>query len=139
MGAEAYKVTSSIATIFSWFSIVAMLLTATGLFALVSLTVLKKMKEIALRKVVGANPLQIVALVNRGYVWVFTIGAILGCCAGWFMTKLFMDLIFKINVGVEPLTLILGATALFLISGLTVGLKVRQAVRTNPADVLRSE
>lgn len=139
VGAEAYKVTSSIATIFSWFSIVAMLLTATGLFALVSLTVLKKMKEIALRKVVGAKPLQIMALVNRGYVWVFAIGAILGCCAGWFMTKVFMDLIFKINVGVEPLTLILGAAVLFLISGLTVGLKVRQAVRTNPADVLRSE
>lgn len=67
VGAEAYQVTSSIATIFSWFAIVAMLLTATGLFALVSLTVLKKMKEIALRKVVGARPWHIMALVNRGY------------------------------------------------------------------------
>ena len=117
----------------------AILLTATGLFALVSLTVLKKMKEIALRKVVGAKPLQIMALVNRGYVWVFAIGTILGCTAGWFLTKLLMDMIFVINAGVEPFTLMLGAAVLFLISGLTVGLKVRQAVRTNPADVLRSE
>ena len=139
VGAEAYKVTSSIATIFSWFAIVAMMLTATGLFALVSLTVLKKMKEIALRKVVGAKDLQIMALVNRGYVWVFAIGAALGCWAGWFLTKLLMDLIFQINVGVEPITLVLGVAALFLISGLTVGFKVRQAVRTNPAEVLRSE
>lgn len=139
VGAEAYKVTSSIATIFSWFAIVAMMLTATGLFALVSLTVLKKMKEIALRKVVGAKDLQIMALVNRGYVWVFAIGAVFGCFAGWFLTKLLMDLIFKINVGVEPVTLLSGVAALFLISGLTVGLKVRQAVRANPADVLRSE
>lgn len=139
VGAEAYQVTSSIATIFSWFAIVAMLLTATGLFALVSLTVLKKMKEIALRKVVGASTLQIMALVNRGYLWIFAIGALVGCWAGWFLTKLLMDLIFKINVGVEPLTLVLGVLTLFLISGLTVGLKVRQAVRTNPADVLRSE
>lgn len=138
-GTEAYKVTSSIATIFSWFAIVAMLLTATGLFALVSLTVLKKMREIALRKVVGARPLQIMALVNRGYVWVFAIGAALGRFAGWFLTKLMMDLIFTINVGVEPATLALGVAALFLISGLTVGVKVRQAVRTNPAEVLRSE
>lgn len=139
VAAEAYKVTSSIATIFSWFSIVAMMLTATGLFALVSLTVLKKMKEIALRKVVGAKDRQIMALINRGYVWVFAIGAALGCYAGWFMTKLLMDVIFKINVGVEPITLVLGVTALFLISGLTIGIKVRQAVRANPADVLRSE
>jgi putative ABC transport system permease protein len=139
VGAQAYKVTSSIATVFSWFAVVAMLLTATGLFALVSLTVLKKMKEIALRKVVGARPWQIMALVNRGYVWVFAIGAGFGCYAGWFMTKLLMDMIFKVNIGVEPLTLLLGVSALFLISGLTVGFKVRQAVRTNPADVLRSE
>lgn len=139
VGAEAYKVTSSIATIFSWFAVVAMLLTATGLFALVSLTVVKKMKEIALRKVVGAKDLQIMALVNRGYLWVFAIGAVLGCYAGWFLTKLLMDLIFKINIGVEFLTLLLAVTALFFVSVLTAGFKVRQAVRRNPADVLRSE
>lgn len=139
VSAEAYKVTSSIATIFSWFALVAMLLTATGLFALVSLTVLKKMKEIALRKVVGAKPLQILFLVNRAYVWIFLLGAALGCYAGWFLTKLLMDSIFKINVGVELVTLLFAVTALFLIAGLTVGFKVRQAMRTNPADVLRSE
>jgi ABC-type antimicrobial peptide transport system permease subunit len=139
VGAEAYQVTSSIATIFSWFAIVAMLLTATGLFALVSLTVLKKMKEIALRKVVGARPLQIMGLVNRGYLWIFAIATVLGCYAGWFLTKLLMDIIFKINIGVEPLTLVFSSLALFGIALLTVGFKVRQAVNTNPADVLRSE
>ena len=50
-----------------------------------------------------------------------------------------MDLIFQVNVGVEPLTLLLAVAVLLLISGLTIGFKVRQAVRANPADVLRSE
>jgi ABC-type lipoprotein release transport system permease subunit len=50
-----------------------------------------------------------------------------------------MDLIFKINIGVEPLTLVFSSLALFGIALLTVGFKVRQAVNTNPADVLRSE
>lgn len=139
VAAESMKVTTSIATIFSWFAVVAMLLTATGLFALVSLTVLKKMKEIALRKVVGASTLQIWVLVNRGYVWIFGIAAILGCLGGWFFTKFLMDMIFKINIGVEAVTLVFGVVSLFLIAGLTVGFKVRQAVRTSPADVLRSE
>ncbi len=139
VAAEAYQVTSSVALMFSWFAVVAMLLTATGLFALVSLTVLKKMKEIALRKVVGARPWQILTLVNRGYVWVFAIGAALGCYFGWFLTKFLMDAIFRINVGIEPVTLLAAAGTVFLIAGLTVGFKVRQAVRTNPAEVLRSE
>lgn len=139
VAAEAYKTTTSIATIFSWFAVIAVLLTATGLFALVSLTVLKKMKEIALRKVVGAKPVQIMALVNKGYIWIFFVAAIIGCYAGWFLTKLLMDLIFKINVGVEISTMIFAVAALFLISALTVGFKVRQAVQANPAEVLKAE
>jgi hypothetical protein len=139
VGAEAFRVTTSIATLFSWFAIVAILLTATGLFALVSLTVLKKMKEIALRKVVGARTFHILLIVNRGYFWIFAIAALLGCYAGWFLTRLLMDMIFKINVGVEPITLLVSVLALFGISALTVGWKVRQAVGVNPADVLRSE
>ena len=129
----------SIATIFSWFAIVAMLLTATGLFALVSLTVMKKMKEIAVRKVMGARPRQIISLLNKGYIWIFLVAAVIGCYAGWFLTRLMMDSIFGINVGVEVSTMIFAVVALFLISALTVGFKVWQAVRANPAEVLKTE
>src|SRR5678810_1163737 len=72
---EAYQTTNNIAKIFFWFAIISILLTATGLFALVSLTVMKKMKEIAVRKVAGARAKHILVLVNRGYFWVFVIGA----------------------------------------------------------------
>lgn len=139
VAAEAFQVTSSIATIFSWFAIVAMLLTATGLFALVSLTVMKKMKEIAVRKVMGARPRQIISLLNKGYIWIFLVAAVIGCYAGWFLTKLMMDSIFGINVGVEVGTMIFAVVALFLIAALTVGFKVWQAVKANPAEVLKAE
>ncbi len=139
IAAEALRVTESIATIFTWFSVIAILLTATGLFALVSLTILKKMKEIALRKVVGAKPAHILLLVGRGYVWIFAIAAIIGCWAGLALTKFLMDTIFKINVGVEPLTMMFAVLTLLLIAIGTVGFKVGQAVRANPADVLRAD
>jgi ABC-type antimicrobial peptide transport system permease subunit len=71
---EAYQTTNNIAKIFFWFAIISILLTATGLFALVSLTVMKKMKEIAVRKVAGARARHILVLVNRGYLWVFVVG-----------------------------------------------------------------
>lgn len=137
--AESQKVSNSLATIFSAFAVVAVLLTATGLFALVSLTVLKRKKEIALRKVVGATTNQIWLLVNHGYVWIFFLASIIGCLGGWFLTKLLMDAIFKINIGVEVLTFIAGVIALFGIAAATVGFLVQRAVRTNPAEVLRSE
>jgi putative ABC transport system permease protein len=137
--AEAYKVTKNIAKIFSWFAIISILLTATGLFALVSLTVLKKMKEIALRKVVGANSRHILVLINKGYFWIFIVGAIVGCYGGWALTKLLLDMIFAVNAGISTATIISSVVVLFLIAGITSGIKVWQAVRSNPVKNLRAE
>ena len=137
--AEAYQATNSIATIFFWFALICILLTATGLFALVSLTVLKKMKEVALRKVVGARPRHILVLINKGYFWIFIISALLGSAAGWALTKLLLDMIFKINVGVDPGSLIWSVILMFVIAALTSGVKVWQAVKSNPVELLRME
>ncbi|MEK7256908.1 MAG: ABC transporter permease, partial [Bacteroidota bacterium] len=139
VAAESQRVTSSIARIFFWFAIISVLLTATGLFALVSLTVLKRMKEIAVRKVVGATAGHILVLVNKGYVWIFLAGAALGCYGGWSLTKLLMDMIFKINVGVGMDALAISAGVVLGVAALTVGAKVWTAVRTNPAEVLKGE
>ena len=136
---EAYQTTNNIAKIFFWFAVVSILLTATGLFALVSLTVVKKMKEIALRKVVGANPGHILILVNRGYLWIFILGAAVGCYGGYALTKLLLDLIFAINSGIAKSTLVDAVLVLFIIAAVTSGIKVWQAVRTNPIKLLRSE
>src|SRR6185295_5903700 len=114
------------------FAIVSILLTATGFFALVSLTVLKKMKEIALRKVVGAGPRHILVLINKGYFWILLISAAVGCYGGWALTKLLLNMIFKINAGISNSTLIGSVIVLFVIAGITSGIKVWQAIKTNP-------
>ena len=137
--AESYRVTRSIAKIFSWFAIVSVLLTATGLFALVSLTMLKKMKEVALRRVVGAAPRDILLLINKGYFWIFLIASALGCFGGFALTKMLLDMIFKINAGIENSTLIISVVVLFLITAGTTGIKVWQALKINPVKLLRTE
>jgi putative ABC transport system permease protein len=137
--AEAYRVTNSVATIFLWFGLISILLTATGLFALVSLTALKKMKEIALRKVVGASPHHILVLINKGYFWIFILSSFVGCLAGWSLTRLLLDMIFKINAGVSASSLVWSVIVLFAIAAITSGIKVWQAVKTNPVKMLRSE
>src|SRR5688572_6296728 len=136
---EAFQTTNSIAKIFFWFAIISILLTATGLFALVSLTIVKKMKEIALRKVAGARARHILILVNRGYFLVFLIGAAIGCYGGYALTKLLLDMIFGVNAGIASSTLINSVLVLFIIAAITSGIKVWQAVRTSPVKLLRTE
>src|SRR5688500_3091785 len=97
------------------------------------------MKEIAVRKVVGARGRDILVLINKGYFWVFLVSAILGCYGGWSLTKLLLDMIFKINVGIQKSTLIGSVAILLLITAITTGIKVWQAVKTNPVKLLRTE
>lgn len=137
--AEGYKNTVNIAKIFAGFAVVCILLTATGLFALVSLTTLKKMKEIALRKVSGAAPRHIAVLINKSYFWIFIAAAALGAYGGWSLTTLLMGMIFKINSGVGFSSVTWSVMTVFLIAAFVSGIKVWQAVRTNPVKMLRTE
>ncbi|MEO6452802.1 MAG: ABC transporter permease, partial [Ginsengibacter sp.] len=100
VAAESTRVNEGIATIFFWFAIISVLMAATGMFALVSLSVLKKMREIAIRKVVGAKGKHIFQLVLKGYFWIFLLASGIGCYAGYLLSKLLMDMIFQINSGV---------------------------------------
>ncbi|HLF63499.1 MAG TPA: ABC transporter permease [Saprospiraceae bacterium] len=137
--AEGVEVTVNIAKIMLWFAFISVFLTATGLFALVSLTLLKKMKEIAVRKIVGASQGQLIALVNRGYIWIFLVAVAIGCYAGWYLTRLLMDLIFKVHVDIGLETMVISCIVLLLIAGLTISVKIWSAVRANPVESLRSE
>jgi putative ABC transport system permease protein len=100
---------------------------------------MKKMKEIALRKVVGAGPRHILVLINKSYFLVFAVSAGLGSLAGLALTRMLIDMIFKINSGVGLDSLLWAVIVLFLIAAVTSGIKVWEAVHTNPVKLLRAE
>jgi putative ABC transport system permease protein len=137
VSAETTQVNKSIATIFFWFAIVSILLTATGFFALISLTLLKKMREIAIRKIVGASVKDIIILMNKGYFWVFIVSCILGSYFGYLLTGLLMNSIFEINSGINLMTIWISIIVILLITAVTVMIKVREAIRSKPVDVLK--
>src|SRR6185436_1500610 len=139
MIAESYRASTSIAKIFLWLSIITVLLTATGLLALISLTLLKRMREIAVRKVVGATSRDIYLLVNKGYFWIVLAGTALGCYAGWSLTRLLLDQIYRINNGISTVTLTISVVMMILIALVTTGIKVWQAIKAKPAKLLRME
>jgi putative ABC transport system permease protein len=138
MAAQASKVNESIATIFRWFALISVLMAATSLFALVSLNVLKKSKEIAIRKVVGAEDRHIFQLVMKGYIWILLLSAAVGCYGGYALSKLLMDLIFRINAGVSSSSLTMSFVGVLLICGLTIGARVWLVLRTKATDALKS-
>ena len=97
------------------------------------------MKEIAVRRVVGATPRHIILLVNKGYFWILLAGVFIGCYGGYYLTQLLMDLIYTVNVGVNWATIVFSTTVVLIISAITVGFKIWQTMNINPADILKRD
>jgi putative ABC transport system permease protein len=136
---EATQVSDNIATSMIWFAGIAILLSVSGLFSLVSLNVLRRMREVAVRRVLGASAAQIGWVLNRNYVWAFGAAVLLGCLGGRFLALKLMDSIFKINIGVQPGALALSTLGVMAVAAATIGLKLWQTLRVSPAEVLRGD
>lgn len=136
---EAYVTNKNIVIMFVFLGIVAMMLSATGLFTLVSLNIIRKMKELGVRKVLGASFGNLTRVINTEFVIILVIASVLGGLLGWFFASLLMSNIWKYYLDATPLTLALSAGILFAVSALSIGYKVYSTARLNPANVLRDE
>jgi putative ABC transport system permease protein len=135
---EEIEVSSNVAYTMSIFALITIILTTIGLFSLISLEVLRRIKEVAVRRVMGASAVEISWILNRNLVWVvfFSIG--IGVTAGLFFARLLMDSIFKTNYGVHANVLFWGGGSILLIILGTIAVKIWQTLRINPADTLRN-
>lgn len=136
---EADTVNNNLVKMFVFLGIVALMLSATGLFTLVSLNIIKKMKEIGVRKVLGASTGNITRVINTEFVIILLIACVGGGFLGWWMSAMLMDSIWDYYQEVTVTSMIISATILLVTSALSIGYKVYKTVRLNPALVLRDE
>lgn len=136
---EANTVNNNIVKMFIFLGIIALMLTATGLFTLVSLNIIKKMKEIGVRKVLGASVGNISKVINKEFVIILCIASILGGAAGGWMAGMLMSSIWSYYQSATIATMVLSALILFVVSAFSIGFKVYNTARLNPAHVLRDE
>ncbi|MCL5051254.1 MAG: ABC transporter permease [Firmicutes bacterium] len=123
-------------TIIMLFAGLAILLTCIGLFGLAAFSAEQRSKEVAMRKVLGANRLQIVNTLAREYMVLMVISVIVAVPGTYFLVEWWLSG-FNVRAS-QSLALYIGATALtFGICWLTVaGISMRVASR-KPGLVLR--
>ena len=137
--AESTDINTNIKIIFIFLGIVATVLSAIGLFSLVSLNVIKKMKEIGVRKVLGASLLNIVNNISREFIIIFGIASVIGSICAYYLADMLMASIWTYYVPIGYLAFILSIVLLLVISSVTIGGKVVRAASMNPAYTLRDE
>ncbi len=135
---QTYRSETVIGTLANIFAVLAILIACLGLLGLASFTAEQRVKEIAIRKVLGASVLKIVMMLSREFI-LLVVGAYAFAApiAYYLMSKWLEDFAFhtEISIGILASAGILSV----LIAWLNVGYQSIRAGMANPVVSLRSE
>ena len=125
--------------IFFALAILGGILSLTGIFALSSLYVSGRFKEIGIRKVMGASSQQLLVKLNSSFFWTMIIASIAGALLGYFLTEQVLAIMYKYHIGVGLGTMVIGSLGTLLVALITTSAIIFSAANTNPAYILRDE
>jgi ABC-type antimicrobial peptide transport system permease subunit len=136
---EEKSINRSIKQIYIFLAIVATLLSMTGLYTLVSLSIINRTKEIGVRKVMGALVHHIFLVLSRGFLINLAISSVLGCVGGYFLSLALLDSIWDHFLDMTPGIFIYTVLIIFTVTMVTIAGKIYAAANMNPTDCLRYE
>ncbi|HTI90758.1 MAG TPA: ABC transporter permease [Puia sp.] len=135
---DLYKTDTHIGLLFNCFAMIAILISCLGLFGLVTFTAESKVKEIGVRKVLGAGVPQIVTLLSKDFVALVLIAAAIAFPIAWYGLRSFLQS-YAYRTDISWWTFALAGLATLVIALITVSFKCLQAGLANPVKSLRSE
>jgi ABC-type antimicrobial peptide transport system permease subunit len=136
---EVEDVNTNIMTMYSFLGVIALMLSATGLFTLVSLNIIRRTKEIGVRKVLGASIGNITRIINTEFFVILVVASLAGSVLSYFAVDLLMDSIWDYYQSTTIVTFIVAILVMFLVATAVVGFKVFSAASMNPVNTLRDE
>ena len=135
---EQYGNENKMQGIFYGFAALSLLIACLGLFGLSIFVVERKVKEIGIRKVLGASVSGIIGLLSSDFLKLVLIAAIIASPLAWyFMHEWLQDFSYRINID-WWVFVIAGITALF-IALITISFRAIRAALANPVKSLRTE
>jgi len=124
--------------LFTFFSGLMLFISSLGVFGLVLHAAEQRVKEIGIRKVLGASVTGIVTLLSKDFVKLVLLAIILASpVAWWAMNKWLEDFAYRIEI--QNWMFILAGCIALLVALTTVSWQAAKAARANPVDSLRNE
>ena len=133
-----YKSDRRLHSLFKLFSTLAMLISCLGLWGLITFATQQRIKEIGVRKVLGASAFSIVSLLTKDFIILICIAMIIAApLAYWGIYKWLQDFAFRINIGWTVFAI--AGVIVILIALLTISFQAIKAAVSNPVKSLRTE
>ena len=119
-------------------SILSIFIACLGLFGLITLTVNRRLKEIGIRKVLGADIKSIVALLAKDFIILVILAALIAFpLAWWALNQWLNDFTYRIELAWW--VFLLGGVFALMIAVITVSFQAFKAAVANPVRSLRTE
>ncbi len=135
----AREVNNNILTIFGFLCTVAFVLSCLGLFTMVSINLIRRMKEIGVRKVLGGTVQNIIALINRRYFFLLLISSVLGIGLGYFLIDNLIASIYTYYKPMDFYTFAIPVITILAVSLTITSLRTLKSAIANPVNSLRYE
>ncbi len=120
------------------FGTLALILAAIGLYGVLAFTVSQRTREIGIHLALGAQRLDVLAMVIRQGMLLVLIGAGLGVVGAYALTRLIQSLLFGVTA-TDPLTFVLVPLALGVVGFIACYIPARRATKVDPLVALRYE
>jgi ABC-type antimicrobial peptide transport system permease subunit len=131
------------ATLFTIFGAVAFMLSAVGLYGVMSFSVNQRTQEFGIRMALGADAKRIFRMVMQQGAWQLAIGLFLGIGSaalllGVLAAQVLQNILFKVKP-LDPFIYLVVAGLLTLVAAVSCFVPARRATRVNPMEALRTE
>jgi len=136
--AELYRSDQQMESVVSIMAILAIFIACMGLFGLAGITTERKVKEIGVRKILGASVVQIMLELSRRFTLLVLLAfVIFSPLTYWLMSKWLENFAYRIMI--TPWVFLLGGLVALIIAVLTISYHTLRSARANPVEALRSE
>ena len=133
-----YVAENRLATVVGYFTFIAILISCLGLFGLASFNVEQRIKEIGIRKVLGATVGNVVLMLSKDFLKLVLIAVVIASPLAWYaMNKWLQNFAYRTQIGLS--VFLITALAALLITLATVSFQAIKAALMNPVKSLRSE
>ena len=124
--------------LFTTFSCLAIFIACLGLLGLATYTAEQRLKEIGIRKVLGAETHNIVALLSKDFIKLVIISILIATPISWYAMGLWLEG-FAYRMEIKPWIFMLAGLAALSIAILTISYQSLKSARMNPVNSLKSE
>ena len=133
-----YRLIEGMLTTVNVVALLTIFISCLGMFGLISFMAKRRIKEIGIRKVLGAGVFKIVVLLSKDYIILVGIAALIAFPAAWYLMNAWLGS-FAYSITIQWWMFALSGLIAFLITSTTLGIQAIKSASANPVKSLRTE